>query len=274
MINGNFFLNYQNAYDYFGVLVAQGGYKGFFSPPALKDIESNDWPEEDGIEVDLSSPAFESRTFQVDFLCVDSSKIDAFLADLMGAGYQVFDLSEFGISFNLRYVGQKKTKRINRGEVFSLTFAEDVPLAGYTYLAPAPVSLFPQSYALDGVNLSSGYGVLIGGNTDDEFRLKAEAKENLSVSIKTEDGKYYDTGIMKLKSRDAKARMLFKTPTTSVFLQNYRAFLYDLKRPGARNFSGPNFDNSCFYRSGEIKRISKLSGGGVWCELELKFTIL
>ena len=274
MINGNFFLNYQNAYDYFGVLVADGGYKGFFSPPRLKSIASNDWPEEDGIEPDLGAPAFEGRTFDVDFLCVDPAKMDAFFNNLIAPGYHLFELSELGVSFVLRYTGQKKTKRFKAGEVFSLSFAEDEPLADYIYGAPAPVSYTTQSYAIDGTNLSTGYGVLVGGNTDDEFRKRADAKSNLSVSTKNSDGIIYDTGIMKLKSRDANATMLFRVPTTAVFWQNYRAFLYDLKRPGERTFSGPFGAHSCFYRSGDIKRFEKLAGGGVWCELKMKFTIL
>jgi hypothetical protein len=274
MINGNFFINSKNAFDYFGVLVADGGYKGFFSPPQMKKIEANDWPEEDGIEPDLSAPAFEARAFEVDFLCTDTDRIAGFFSELIKPGYQSFELSELGVSFSLRYVDQRKTKRLKNGEVFSLMFSEDVPLAGYEYTAPAPVALITQNYALDGLNLSSGYGLLVGEGTDDSFRSRAAAKSNLTVSSKSESGVTYDTGIIKLKTRDADATLLFRTPTVAIFWQNYRAFLSNLKRPGERTISGPFGAYSCIYKSGSIKRFEKLSDGGVWCEMKLKFTIL
>ena len=34
----------------FGVWVTKGGYNGLLAFPAMKEPESNDWPEEDGIE--------------------------------------------------------------------------------------------------------------------------------------------------------------------------------------------------------------------------------
>lgn len=274
MINGNFFINSKNAFDYYGVLVAKDGYKGFFSPPQMKAIEANDWPEEDGIEPDLSAPAFEARTFNVDFLCTDTDRIDSFYSELIKPGYQSFELSELGTTFSLRYVDQKNTKRLKNGEVFSISFSEDVPLAGYTYTAPAPVALASQDYALDGMNLSSGYGLLVGEGTDDSFRSRAAAKSNLKTTTNGETGVFYDTGIMRVKTRDADASLLFRAPTPAIFWRNYRAFFYDLKRPGKRSISGPFGSYSCIYKSGSIRRFEKLSGGGVWCEMKLKFTIL
>lgn len=274
MINGNFFINYKNAYDYFGVLVADGSYKGFFSPPNTKEVKFNDWPEENGIEADLSALKFDSRLFQVDFICVDASKVDGFFAELIATGYQLFDLTEFGVSFNLRYVEHKKSKRLKNGESFSITFSEDKPLDGYSYSAPTPVVLPAQSYTLDGTNLAAGYGILVGEGTDDNFRQKASAKENLEVSSMSETGTIYDTGIMKLKTRDAEAILLLKAPAVSVFWQNYQAFLYDLIRPGERVLSGPFGSQACFYKSGKTQRFEKLRGGGIWCEMKMKFTII
>ena len=43
-------------YARYGVVITSGGYDGLLAFPALKDPEANDWPEEDGVEVDLSDP--------------------------------------------------------------------------------------------------------------------------------------------------------------------------------------------------------------------------
>ena len=52
----------------FGVWVTKGGYNGLLAFPAMKEPESNDWPEEDGIEVDLSDPKLEPKEAAVSFL--------------------------------------------------------------------------------------------------------------------------------------------------------------------------------------------------------------
>lgn len=52
----------------FGVWVTKGGYNGLLAFPAMKEPESNDWPEEDGIEVDLSDPKLEPKEATISFL--------------------------------------------------------------------------------------------------------------------------------------------------------------------------------------------------------------
>lgn len=44
-------------YDEFGVIVEGDGYDELLSFPSLKEPDKNDWPEENGIEVDLSEPS-------------------------------------------------------------------------------------------------------------------------------------------------------------------------------------------------------------------------
>ena len=55
-MRGNFFIDGLNAYDAFGVWIVKGGYKDLLKFPAMTEPEKNDWPEEDGVEVELSDP--------------------------------------------------------------------------------------------------------------------------------------------------------------------------------------------------------------------------
>ena len=82
MIN-NLYIDDQPARSRFGVWVTRGGYSGLIAFPALKEPEANDWPEEDGVEVDLSDPKLEEKEITVSFLsdtCSAASDLVAYLS--------------------------------------------------------------------------------------------------------------------------------------------------------------------------------------------------
>ena len=49
----------------FGCWITRGGYAGLLAFPAMREPEYNDWPEEDGIEVDLSEPKLEDKEIAI-----------------------------------------------------------------------------------------------------------------------------------------------------------------------------------------------------------------
>ena len=55
----NLYIDGESALGRFGVRVTRGGYNGLLAYPSLREPEANDWPEEDGIEVDLTDPKLE-----------------------------------------------------------------------------------------------------------------------------------------------------------------------------------------------------------------------
>ena len=63
-----------DVYATYGAFVVQDGYKGLVQWPALKEPDSNDWAEEDGIEVDLSAPVLDAKEVRLEM---------AFLGDLL-----------------------------------------------------------------------------------------------------------------------------------------------------------------------------------------------
>ena len=66
-MKGKLIINGIDAYVRYGVFVEQYGYKALVQYPALKSVESNNWPEEDGIEADLSSPVLDTKSFNISF---------------------------------------------------------------------------------------------------------------------------------------------------------------------------------------------------------------
>ena len=60
-MNNNLYIDDLNVLGRFGCRVTRGGYNDLLAFPAMKEPEKNDWPEEDGIEVDLSDPKLQPR---------------------------------------------------------------------------------------------------------------------------------------------------------------------------------------------------------------------
>ena len=61
MTTGRFYIDGKDAYAAYGVFVANNGYTGLISFPPYKELDKNDFEEENGIDVDLTSPAFSVR---------------------------------------------------------------------------------------------------------------------------------------------------------------------------------------------------------------------
>lgn len=273
MTKGNFLLNGRNAFNDFGILIARGGYKGFFTPPPLKAVETNDWPEEHGLEVDLSNPVLGARKFDIPFLCTNVAQLNPFFDELTASGNHTFELPEIGVSFNLRLTMEKQNRRVGKGELFTLSFEEDMPFEGYIYQTPVSVDLLPQIYKMDGVALSTGYGILVGDGTDDNFRQLSVIKESLKTQIKTQAGQIYDNALVRFKERKVKMNLLFRTPSTGVFWRNYRAFIHDLTKADFRQIEVNSGVYSCYYLSGACDKFEVLRGGGVWCRVTITLSV-
>ena len=54
-MTGQFYLDGIDAYTSLGICVTKGSYNNLVAFPAIKELEKNDWPEEDGQELDRKS---------------------------------------------------------------------------------------------------------------------------------------------------------------------------------------------------------------------------
>jgi len=269
-MTGTLYIGGLDAFVHYGVFVLEGGYNGLVSFPPLKNVDSNDWPEEDGIEPDLSDPKLDTREFSISFGCVDTVKTDNFLSMLSDGAYHEFDFRQIGCIHTLRMVSQPDKQTWRALEKFSLQFADDFPLNGYSYLPPVPVaSVSQRGYEINDVDLSN-YGVWILEGSLDQIRKVPAVKKNLLISNNSISGAIYDGQSVVFQQKDVMLKCGIVVDDIVLFWRNYNALLYDLSRSDERMFYVRDTEETypCYYKSSQVSRFS-LIGDRVWCEFSL-----
>ena len=274
-MTGKLYINGRDAFTDFGVFVHDGAYNELVSFPAMKDVTFNDWPEEDGVEVDLSAPRLDSKTFNITFCCVDTSKIDDMIVALSWGVYHEFDFREIGVLRVLRLVSNPDIKTLAGLGKFTFGFADDFPLNDYDYVPPTPIpSATQEGFEIDGERLST-YGIWVLEGSRDNITQYPTVKQNLLVNTSTIQGAIYESEDAFLNQKDVDLKCLLKAPDAVTFWNNYNALLFDLTRPGERGFYFAITDKTypCYYKNSQVDRFAKI-GPDLWCEftLTLAFT--
>lgn len=282
-MTGELFIDSIDAFNAWGLGVAQGGYKGLVGMPPLKTYQSNDWQEVDGIEADLSAPVLNTREFTMDFYCTKGeSGFDAFLSQLKTASYHVFNFVEIGRSFKLRLVSHSKYDSVQTLQLVTIKFADDFPLPDYTYSAPTevPISVQESGYSFDGGNDLADYGIYVLQGSKAEVLKGAAVKPALLRNIPTQAGAIYDEDALpKHKAKDIKLSLLMRAESLSQLWHNWDALLYDLIRavdtdeqPDGRVFTTPYASFPFCYKSCSVKTFDP--DGKPWLEFSLTITNL
>ena len=184
----------------FGCWITRGGYAGLLAFPAMREPEYNDWPEEDGIEVDLSEPKLEDKEIAIPFLADTHVGATDLVAYLSEPGYHSFYIPSLGRRWNLRLSSQSAGRVYPLATSFELKLVEDVPVHPVPETMPDPgVRPTESRYLLDGVPFSA-YGVA----TDDtraSFLKSPTAKRNMDRTVSTEDGRIYDADHLVFQKR-------------------------------------------------------------------------
>ena len=97
-MNNNLYIDDLNVLGRFGCRVTRGGYNDLLAFPAMKAPERNDWPEEDGIEVDLSDPKLQPREIAISFLSDSNTQASDLIAYLSDKGQHTFRVPSLGLS--------------------------------------------------------------------------------------------------------------------------------------------------------------------------------
>lgn len=279
---GKTHLNNVDLYSTYGIYIADGGYESLVSYPPLKPVPFNDWPEENGIEVDLSTPVLDTKTVTLPFVSEDFYKLRNFYNVLKQGGYPSFDFLEIGYqNVLLRLTGQQNLL-ITEGTTqwqFSLTFSDDFPLRSYNYQNPnADITPGEYDYKLDG-NYFSQYGIRILRGSNAEVLKMPAIKQRLIRKYSDQPGILngtpsqwtLDTYNPRSQSKEVTLNCLMTTDTLALFWRNYKSFLYDLKRPGPRYLNTAYvlpFIQQCFYKRSTVNQFL-FDGGSVWCQFSL-----
>lgn len=270
-MTGKLFIDSVDIYTTYGIFVVANGHNDLVCYPALKDVEQNVWPDEDGIEADLTSPVLDSKEFYLRMAYGAGGRFDSFIQMLSNGAYHTWLFQEIGRSYMLRLVGQPDLSALNTIGVFTLTLADDYPMKDYTYQAPLSNIVPDTGYQLDGTDLSE-YGITVLQGSRNEVMIAPAIKRNLIINIKSSEGAVYDGQAVKFQAKDVRLRCLMRAETLQELWRNYDAFLYDLVRPGERLLyvDDTGYEYPCFYRRAEVSEF--YATGKIWLRFDITLT--
>lgn len=271
MMTGRLVIDGKDAYSEWGVIVTDQGYNGLVAMPPLKSPDTNDWQEEDGIEADLTAPVLDTKEASVQFAAIGlRSRPADFLSHLADGAYHTFSCKDIGRTYGLRMVSVPNMDYSPALSVFTVKFADDFPLNGYTYLAPQSTLAEVRDYALDDAPFTK-YGCRICAGSLSEVRRAADAKTNLLRNIQRKAGAAYDGARVTFKSKNVKLAVHARAATLAALWRNMDALLYDLARPGGRTLYVAALEQEfpCVYKGCSVKAFYPED---VWLDFELTLT--
>jgi hypothetical protein len=271
-MTGNLYIDGLDAYTNYGVYITSSGYRDLICFPPAKAVSSVDWPEEDGIDADLSELRLDTKEVSVSF-GAHGNKTKAFFELLSDKAYHTFDFRQIGRAYRLRLVSESSLALKRDLRAFTLRFADDFPLSsGYVYVPPLSsqslLSLQSSPYTLDGRNLAD-YGICILKGSLAEILKTPAVKRNLLQNITARHGAVYDGKTVKFQSKEVKLTCLMRADTSAEFWRNYDALLYDLIRPGERilHVDHTGYSYPCYYKSCNVAEF--FPDGKIWFKFDL-----
>jgi hypothetical protein len=253
-------------YDEFGVIVEGDGYDELLSFPSLKEPDKNDWPEENGIEVDLSEPRLQHKEIAVRFALVRGFSWRPFYAFLSSNGYRTLNIPALGRTWALRVSEMPELEVFDSAALFSVKFVEDNPTipSGYPD-ANADIGL-PCAVTLDGKRIDK-YGIIITGGLD-ELERSPKLKNALARTNLPINGQTYDADFVRFAQKKVTFGCCLSGAQTEDFWNLYNAFFGDLLKPGLRTvgYKGKNY-TAYYSKTDNWKLLSHI--GEVVCEFDL-----
>lgn len=278
---GYWYIDGIDIYTTYRVGITKDGINDLFIFPAMKDMYSNSWPENDGVDIDLSDPKLKNKTVGISFASVtqDNEKIDDFLDFLITPGYRTLTVTSIGRSWSLRLNKESARNVEPNCQEFTLQFYDDFPrdlLLIYPYVLGSETkdliitqddkflismsnskttarghgfNMLRSDYQIDDISFSD-YGLIVNKGRSEVYKMP-DMKTNLEVDINTQDGVAYNTSFYAFKEKDVTLECSFYTSTLDMFWNNYVAFFSALVQPEERlldiNYMNDVFE--CYYKS-------------------------
>lgn len=281
-MRGLFNIDGKDALSLFGIFITEGGHNGVMSYPSLKTPEqSNNWAEHDGIEVDTSDAKLNTKEAEIKFAATGDYKIGDFISLISDKAYHIFNFVEIGYSCKLRLVTEVNSQLLIGVKEFSLKFADDFPLDGYTYMEPLSNTVPIQGYELDGVDFSA-YGIRVLEGSEAQVLKCPAVKKNMIRNIITQSGAIYDDKNVVYQQKEVVLNCCLIANSFVEFWRNYNAFLYDLVRivdvedengiemqTAERSLFVDNLYEaySCYYKESKVSLLDP--NGNIWCKFTL-----
>lgn len=275
-MRNNCYIDNISTWNRFGVWVTKGGYNDLLTFPALVDPEKNDWPEEDGIEVDLSDPKLAAKEITITFLA-SNPNINAadFIAYVSTSGYHTLRVPVLQREWTLRLSTHTANKVYPAACEFSLNFIVDDPVRPSSVALPDPgLYVRDSGYELDGVSFAD-YGVVVDIARDNLLKAPT-VKQNLTRKISTFDGQIYDVEHLVFDSKEVTFKCHLSAVSMNAFWRCYDAFFGALIQPKERQLYVDSICETypCFYKKSSGFKVLTLRGPViVEFSLTLVFTV-
>lgn len=274
-MRNNCYIDGISTWNRFGVWVTKGGYSDLLAFPALVDPDTNDWPEEDGVEVDLCEPRLQEKEVTITFMASDLGKDAAdFIAHLSTPGYHTLRVPSLQREWMLRLVKHPVNKIYSTASEFSLQFVVDRPVRPSVALPDPGLYVRECGYELDGVSFAD-YGIVIDVARDSLLKAPA-AKQNLARKVSTSDGQLYDADHLVFESKEVVFKCHFNAVSIAAFWGCYDAFFGALIQPKERQLYVDSICETypCFYKKSSGFKVLTLRGPViVEFSLTLVFTV-
>lgn len=280
-MKGLFYIDGKDALSLFGIFITEGGHNGVISYPSLKTPEqSNNWAEYDGIEVDTSDVKLDTKEFEIKFAATGFYKIGDFISLLSDKAYHTFNFIEIEYTCKLRLVTEVNSQQLVGAKTFSLKFADDFPMNGYTYLKPFSNLVPIQGYELDGVDFSV-YGIRVLEGSEAQVLKCPPVKKNMLRNIGTQNGAIYDDNKVVFQQKEVALNCCLIAKDFTEFWRNYNAFLYDFIRVVEVDEDGIKVQTAerslfvdnlleeypCYYKESKVSLLDP--NGNIWCKFTL-----
>lgn len=284
----------------YNIGIVRDGFNDLFVFPSFKDLYYNDWPENDGIDIDLSDPKLNNKTVDIKFASVtlDNEMIDSFIVFLTQPGYRTLTMTTLGRSWQLR-LNKESARNVERNtQEFTLQFYDDYPrdlILIYPYIlgsengdailtedgeylidmANSETSAkghgfnMPRSgYKLDDISFSE-YGLVVNKGKAEIYKIP-DLKANLEINIGTLDSVKSDTSYYVFKQKEVTLQCSFLCKTLDMFWNNYISFFSILARSGERLLEVDYMNDvfECHYKSSSDFKI-EIHPSYILCQFSL-----
>lgn len=238
MINSSIIIDDVRADIDFGLRVLKGGLSNLIPYPERKQMRVNNWYERDGVEADLTTPAFDSKEFQMPLFCIGAGNAKRLLDFLAtNGGKHAFTFGWIGRQFNLRILGVSSLEYWVDNAELHVHFSEDEPSIPDEDFMPTYLPIAGQEWvSLNGIGMMKyGVQVLKGGHYS--LHEKSKIKEGLIVKSLYSDGGECFAKSVRYEAKDVQIECLMKANTIEDFWTRYDTLLHALTRAGELEIS-------------------------------------
>lgn len=256
------YIDEYDALEQWGARLLESSLPSLIAYAPAKAYDMTDWPEEDGVEIDLDKPLLDTRTVTLNFSFSGPNANPQDLIDYLHSDtYNTFSLPGLGLEYTLRFkqgnapveVSRLTRLRLNGVAVYkkstpmtklTLTMQDDAPQTTYPGLHVKPTFDIPVSpgaqWMLDDSTFGSlGARVLEGAR--ESLNTPAPQKDGLTIRQADAHGvRWWPDSNPARKKYEASVPLLMTAQSYTVLLWLYYQLLRMLVQPGIHTITPPD----------------------------------